>query len=151
MILEGKISWVMSSHLGQWHKLHVWRNLWKKVLFVCHIGSPKSCHILQHTWYHWKALELNVLTYNEKGIEYTTTCSLKIHLNQNLNLKGDLSVLLILLENPWWVGLNEGIWKLVDMGHNTMTQDTAVHWVGQQEISLTTTQPRGCSLCYLSC
>jgi hypothetical protein len=42
----------------------------------------------------------------------------------------------------------EGIWKLLDMGRNTMTQDTAVHWVGQQEISLTTTQPRGCSLCY---
>jgi hypothetical protein len=34
------------------------------------------------------------------------------------------------------------------MGRNTMTQDTGVHWVGQQEISLTTTQPRGCSLCY---
>jgi hypothetical protein len=25
---------------------------------------------LQHTWYHWKALELKVLTYNEKAIEY---------------------------------------------------------------------------------
>jgi len=41
-----------------------------------------------------------------------------------------------------------GIWKFLDMGRNTMTQDTAVHWVGQQEISLTTTQPRGCSLCW---
>jgi hypothetical protein len=30
----------------------------------------------------WKALELNVLTYNEKAIKYTTTFSLKIHLNQ---------------------------------------------------------------------
>jgi len=42
----------------------------------------------------------------------------------------------------------KGIWKFLDIGRNTMTQDTAVHWVGQQEISLTTTQPRGCSLCY---
>jgi hypothetical protein len=42
----------------------------------------------------------------------------------------------------------KGIWKLLDMGRNAMSQDTAVHWVGQQEISLTTTQPRGCSLCY---
>jgi hypothetical protein len=39
----------------------------------------------------------------------------------------------------------KGIWKLLDMGRNTMSQDRAVHWVGQQEISLTTTQPRGCS------
>jgi hypothetical protein len=56
-----------------------------KESFVClsHWISHESCHILQHTWYHWKALELNVLTYNEKGIQYTTTFSLKIHLNQN--------------------------------------------------------------------
>jgi hypothetical protein len=83
MVLDGKISSVMSSHLGQWCTLHLYMNLWKKVLFVRHIGSPKSCRIWQHTWYHWKALELNVLTYNEKAIEYTTTFSLKIHLNQH--------------------------------------------------------------------
>ncbi len=27
----------------------------------------------------------------------------------------------------------KGIWKFLDMGHNTMTQDTAVHWVGQRK------------------
>jgi hypothetical protein len=52
--------------------------------FVClsHWISQIMPHLAAHL-YHWKALELNVLTYNKKAIENTTTFSLKIHLNQN--------------------------------------------------------------------
>ncbi len=46
--------------------------------------------------------------------------SLKIHLNQNKNLQGNLGVLLILLESPWWVAFNEcdlDIFGLETFGH----------------------------------
>jgi hypothetical protein len=43
--------------------------------------------------------------------------SLKIHLNQNKNFLGNLgtSFNLVLLENPWWIGSNEGDLEILDL------------------------------------
>jgi hypothetical protein len=53
------------------------------------------------SWFH------NILTYNGEVIEYWTIFSIKIHFNQNSKLLSKLGTLLIVLESPRWVGLNE--------------------------------------------
>jgi hypothetical protein len=45
-------------------------------------------------------------------IEYWTKFSLKFHFNQNKNLKGNMGMLLVLLESSQWVGHNVGNLKI---------------------------------------
>jgi hypothetical protein len=96
--------------IGRFAKIYLWNMIVCLFCLLCwdFPNHGTFCIIGKHLmnkdapswWHNFWPIEKKLLNIEKK--------LLKIHLNQKLNLFGNLGMLLVWLESPWWVGFNIG-------------------------------------------